>query len=293
MDIFCQKCQQSVGQVADARIPVGKKASVKCPVCGEKIVLSREVAPPFDPEITILEGGGMVVVQPLDEDSPGFGDGQAATATGDFTIGGVLKEAWQKTSGLKGPVWGAAFMIFLVIIGMTAAGWLLSSLLGGDGDNVALSAALQITLTVALYPLMAGVVMLGVRHSVGLKVNWKMAFGYFSCLLPLVIAALLSSVLTFVGFLLLIVPGIYLSIAYLLIFPLVVDKGMDPWQALEASRKAIHPCWFKVFGLYFVMTLICLLSMIPLGLGMIWTLPMFVMVSAILYRELFGVSEKA
>lgn len=293
MDIFCRKCQQSVGQVADERIPPGKKASVKCPVCGEKIILSREVAQ-FDPEVTILEGGGMVVVQPLEEESPGIDDGPPVVpASGDFTIGGVLKEAWQKTCGVKGPVWGAAFMIFLVIFAVGIGGWLLSSTLGGDGDNVALSAALQITLTVALYPFMAGVMMIGIRHSVGLPVNWKLAFGYFSFLVPVVVASLLVTVLTFVGFLLLVVPGLYLTFAYMLVIPLVVDKGMGPWQAMEASRQAVHRCWFKVFGLYFVMVLIYLVSMIPLGLGMIWTLPMFVMVNAILYRELFGVSEKA
>lgn len=292
MDIFCQKCQQSVGQVADERIPVGKKASVKCPVCGEKIILSREVAQ-FDPEVTILEGGGMVVVQPLDQESAALGDDPGVAAAGDFTIGAVLKEAWQRTCGVKGPVWGAAFMIFLVVFAVGIGGWLLSSTLDGDGDNVALSAALQITLTVALYPFMAGVMMIGIRHSVGLPVSWKLAFGYFSFLLPIVVSSLLVTVLTFVGFLLLIVPGLYLTFAYMLVVPLVVDKGMGPWQAMEASRQAIHRHWFKVFGLYFVMALIYLVSMIPLGLGMIWTMPMFVMVNAILYRELIGVSEKA
>lgn len=301
MDIFCQKCQKRVGQVADEKIPVGQKASVNCPACGEKIILTREV-PVATPGITRGSEPPAAPPRPPDIASPGApaaaGGGEKtvsneAAPNYDFTIGGILKEAWQKTSGVKGPIWGAAFLVLLVIIAMGIASWLLSPMLGGDGDNLALSAALQITITVAIYPLMAGVMMIGIRHSVGLPVSWKVAFGYFSYLLPIVIVAFLSTVLTFVGFLLLLLPGIYLSLAYMLVIPLVVDKGMRPWPALEASRKAIHQCWFKVFGLYFVMVLIYLVSMIPLGLGMIWTLPMFVMVNAILYRELFGVSEKA
>lgn len=301
MEIFCQKCQKRVGQVADEKIPEGKKASVKCPVCGEKIILSR-AAPVATPDLTI--DAAPLAASPLPPGIPITGaqaaaDGNEKSVTDevapnyDFTIGGILQEAWQKTSGVKGPIWGAGGMIFLVIIAMTIGGWILTSMLGGDGDKVALSAALQLTITIALYPLMAGVLMIGIRHSVGLPVSWKVAFGYFSYLLPIVIVAFLSTVLTFVGLLLLIIPGLYLSLAYMLVIPLVVDKGLGPWQALEASRQAIHRCWFKVFGLYFLMALICLVSMIPLGLGMIWTLPMFVMVSAILYRELFGVSEKA
>jgi hypothetical protein len=62
---------------------------------------------------------------------------------------------------------------------------------------------------------------------------------------------------------------------------------------MEASRKAIHRHWFKVFGLYVLMSFICVLSSIPLGLGLIWTFPMFIMVGGILYREIFGVSQKA
>jgi uncharacterized membrane protein/DNA-directed RNA polymerase subunit RPC12/RpoP len=299
MDIFCQKCQKRVGQVADEKIPVGQKASVKCPVCGEKIILGREDV--ATPDLTIEAEKPAASSQPpgfASHGRPGEDGGREKTGANevvpnyDFTIGAILKEAWQKTSGVKGPIWGAALMIFLVIIGFSLGGWLLSTVLGGEGENLALSAALQITLTVAIYPLIAGVMMIGLRHSVGRPVSWKQAFGYFALLLPLVVSSLLATVLTFVGFLLLLLPGIYLSLAYMLVIPLIVDKGMGPWQAMEASRQAIHQCWFKAFGLYFVMVLIYLVSIIPLGLGMIWTLPMFVMVSAILYRELFGVSDK-
>lgn len=284
MDIFCQQCQKRVGQVADEKIPVGQRASVKCPVCGEKIILIREAV--VEPEITFEAEEPAPAPQPPSGIST---SGQGLGAAGDFTIGEILKEAWRKTSGAKGPFWGAAFMVLLVLSGIGV----LSAKLGVDGDNVALGVALQITLTVALYPIMAGMMMIGIRHSVALPVNWKVAFSYFSYLLPLVISSVLVTVLTFIGFLLLLLPGIYLSVAYLLVMPLIVDKGMTPWQAMEASRQAIHKRWFKVFGLYFVMMLICLVSLLPLGLGMIWTLPMFLMVGAILYRELFGVSEKA
>jgi hypothetical protein len=286
-----------VGQVADEKIPVGQKASVKCPVCGEKIILTRPVAAP-----DIIASGNAEKATPLSSVSPPKANDILAdlrhavadrTPNYDFTIGAILKEAWQKTSGVKGPIWGSAFMIFLLIILMGIGGRLLSTMLGGDEDNIALGAALQLTVMVAVYPFMAGVMMIGIRHSIGLPVNWKMALGYFSYLVPIVVAAVLITVLTFIGFMLIILPGIYLSLGYSLTMPLIIDKGMSPWQAMEASRQAIHKCWFKVFGLYFVMALIYLVSVIPFGLGLIWTVPMFVMVSAILYRELFGVNEKS
>ena len=74
-----------------------------------------------------------------------------------------------------------------------------------------------------------------------------------------------------------------------LVTRLVVERGLSPWQALEASRKAISQHWFKVFGLFFVLMLIMLLSMIPLGIGLIWTLPLLIVTMGVLYRTIFGV----
>ncbi len=67
-----------------------------------------------------------------------------------------------------------------------------------------------------------------------------------------------------------------------------MDKGVGPWEAMEMSRRAIHDKWWQVFGAYMVMYLLLFLSMIPFGIGMIWTVPMFFMLTAVLYRVLFG-----
>jgi hypothetical protein len=305
MDIFCQKCQTKVGQVADEKIPAGRRASVTCPRCGEKIVLSRP-APQATPGISAGDAKPAGPSQPppgieipgrMSGPGAGPGPGTAAmisTDSGpdyDFRIGAVLKEAWQRTSGVKGPLWGAALMIILVVVAGGIVAGMLSGLMGG-GESFAIAAALQFTLTIAMYPFLAGVMMIGIRRSVDLPVNWKLVFGYFSYLLPIVISTVLVTVLTCLGFLL-IIPGIYLSLAYIMVIPLIVDKDMGPWQAMETSRKAISKHWFKVFGLYFAMLVIYFIGMIPLGIGLIWTMPMFVMVTGILYRETFGVSEQA
>ena len=41
MEIFCEKCQKNVGKIADEKIPVGKKVSISCPKCGDKIYFAR------------------------------------------------------------------------------------------------------------------------------------------------------------------------------------------------------------------------------------------------------------
>jgi DNA-directed RNA polymerase subunit RPC12/RpoP len=300
MEIFCQKCRKRVGQIADEKIPLGQRASVKCPQCGEKIILTRP-SPAAAPGL--MPGAADAAASsppPPGSEIPGRAEGAGgsgaplqATPDYDFSIGAILKEAWQKTHGVKGPLWGGILVVILAMLGLSTVLGLLAGQFGSTGSGAALAAALQITLTIAMYPFLAGIMMIGIRRSVDLPVNWKLAFGYFSYLLPIVISVFLTGILTSLGFMLLIIPGIYLSLAYLLTIPLIVDQGLGPWQAMEASRKAISKHWFKVFGLYFVMVLVYLVSMIPLGLGMIWTMPMLIMVGSILYREIFGVRESA
>ncbi len=280
MDIFCGKCQKKVGQIADEKIPVAKKMSVSCPECGEKIHFVKPVD--FSAEAILQEESS--VPPPAS-----FEDGSAY----DFNIMDIIREAWAKTSGTKGPVWGAIGLAFLAAMVFSGVMTAVSSIIGSGSASAALGVAAQLTLSVAGYPFMAGLMLIGIRHSAGLPVDFKMAFSCFGYILPIVIASFLVSLLSVLGFMLLIIPGIYLSVAYLLVVPLIIDKEMGPWQAMEASRKAIQRHWFKVFGLYIVMTFIGFLSSIPLGLGLIWTIPMFIMVGGILYREIFGVSQQA
>lgn len=37
----------------------------------------------------------------------------------------------------------------------------------------------------------------------------------------------------------LVLPGIYLAVSYQLSLPLVADKGLGPWEAMETSRKIV------------------------------------------------------
>lgn len=278
MDIFCVKCQKKVGQIADEKIPAAKKMSVTCPECSEKIHFIKPVD--FSTEFNIEEEPAPQTV--ATEDGGGY----------DFQVMAIIGEAWAKTTGTKGPVWGGIALACLAVMVFSAVTTAVSAVLGSGSVASALGAAAQVTVSVAGYPFMAGLMLIAIRRSVNLPVDFKIAFSCFGYILPIVIASLMVAILSFAGFMLLIIPGIYLSVAYLLVVPLIIDKEMGPWQAMETSRKAIQQHWFKVFGLYIVMTGICLLSSIPFGLGLIWTVPMFIMVGGILYREIFGVNQE-
>ena len=208
----------------------------------------------------------------------------------DFNIGDVISEAWKKTNGMKGAFWGAAIIVLLVVFAITFALQFIFGVSGAQHNEAGTLSQMivQLLLTAIAYPLMAGILMLGIRRSVDLPVSFGQAFSYFGFAGPVIVAAFL---MTLLGYMLLVLPGIYLAMAYALTIPLIVEKRLSPWQAMEASRRAVTHHWFKIFFLMLLMGLIFIVSIIPFGLGVIWTYPMMINVLGILYRDIFGVEE--
>lgn len=211
----------------------------------------------------------------------------------DFSIGAVLSESWQRIKGTKGIIIGG-FIVFyaaLFAISFVLGGAL--SILGILSENptgvIVGEMAISLLASALAYPFMAGINMVGIRRAVDQPISFNEIFSHFGSTLPLLITAIVSMLLIYLGMFLLIIPGLYLAIAYMLAVPLVVERGLSPWQAMETSRKAISQHWFKVFGLFLLLGLITLIGVLPLGIGLIWAIPLFVISMGVLYRTIFGV----
>lgn len=214
----------------------------------------------------------------------------------EFSIGGVLSEAWEKTSGAKWPVFLAFILYMLVMIGimvvmsLVTVGMVAASP-DASGGAVIMQVIMQVVINLAILPLAVGFLMLGIKRSVDAPMKATSIFGYYSKTLSLFVTMLLVYLMIVIGLLLLVLPGIYLMIAYYMAMPLVVEKGMSPWQAMETSRKAITHRWFSFLGLGIVLMVIMMISMIPLGIGLIWTMPLMIIAFGVLYRNMFGVES--
>lgn len=211
----------------------------------------------------------------------------------DFSIGALISEAWQLTKGTKGILIGG-FLVFYVV--MFIASFVIGAVLGiftMFSENLALIIIGQVVTTIlasaVAYPFMAGLSMVGIRRAAGQPFSFNEIFSHFGRTVPLLITTIVMMLLIYIGIFLLVLPGIYLAVAYMLAIPLVVERGLSPWQALEASRKAISQHWFKAFGLFLLLGVIVIISAIPLGIGLIWTVPLFVVTMGVLYRTIFGV----
>lgn len=76
------------------------------------------------------------------------------------------------------------------------------------------------------------------------------------------------------GFLILFIVGVYISIAWMFTFVLIIDKGLGPWTAMEVSRRVISRQWFRVFAVAFLGGILTLLGLLGLLIGILFTLPL-------------------
>ena len=111
----------------------------------------------------------------------------------------------------------------------------------------------------------------------------------------IIVFSILYTLLVVVGLMLLILPGIYLMIAWVFGYYLFIDKGMGPMQALGKSRELVHELGFwKVFAILLVIGIVLqLILLIPL-IGFFISLflfPFFVMVFLALYEN--AISDNA
>jgi uncharacterized membrane protein len=205
----------------------------------------------------------------------------------NFEIGDVMREAWGMTSGMKSSFWGGAILLYLAYMAAALIGALVFK------NSAALRMVFNILLGALAPVLFIGLVAMGIRRAAGLRVAFDTAFGSFDKAGTAFIAGLLNTLLTYIGLILLIIPGIYLATAYCMSLPLIVDRKFTPWQALETSRKVVTKRWFQYFGLMLVVGLLVFLSAIPLGIGLIWTAPWAINVIGVVYRRTFGITQTA
>jgi len=76
------------------------------------------------------------------------------------------------------------------------------------------------------------------------------------------------------GFLLAMIPLIYLSVCWVYTLPLVMDRRMDFWEAMKASRAQVRRHWWATLGLFLVIGLINLAGMALCCVGVFVSVPL-------------------
>jgi uncharacterized membrane protein len=116
-------------------------------------------------------------------------------------------------------------------------------------------------------------------------------FAGFYFFVPLFLLSVVTSVFILIGLILLIIPGIYLIVAYMFASYLVIDRGLDFWPAMELSRRTVQPRWFNFFVLMLLLTLLNLAGALLFGVGLLLTVPLTFCIMTVVFQDIFGLQS--
>ncbi len=106
-------------------------------------------------------------------------------------------------------------------------------------------------------------------------------------------ASILTGLIVWIGFLLLIVPGIYWALKFQFFGYFVVGQGRDPVEAMRMSSRITHTVKWKLFGFGLVLALINAVGAICLFIGLFVTVPVTLLAYSSVYRKLLEQTESA
>jgi hypothetical protein len=162
-------------------------------------------------------------------------------------IGQCLGQSWSLLTANFGLLFGATFLVWLITTGcqfIPLFGGIINWLIYG-----------------VLY---GGLYLIFLNRIRGRPVSVSDVFAGFSLgFVQLMLVGFLTKLLTLIGLsCCLVLPGLYLFVAWIFGVPLVADKGLEFWSAMELSRKVVTRVWFETFGLVILAFLPVILTFI-------------------------------
>ena len=90
------------------------------------------------------------------------------------------------------------------------------------------------------------------------------------------------------GFIVVFIPIMFLVVSWIFALPLAIDKGLQFWPAMEASRKLVGRHWWLVFGLLVVIGLLNIVGFLVCCVGVFITAPIGLGALMYAYETLFS-----
>ncbi len=115
----------------------------------------------------------------------------------------------------------------------------------------------------------------------------------FELFVPAMLIGILVWAFEIVGFICCIIPG-FIVMAWYLFAPLfVLEKKLDFWQAMEASRALVSRHLFEFVIFIFVQILIMLIGILCCVVGILIAMPVCMAATAVAFRDLVGLEPAA
>lgn len=168
--------------------------------------------------------------------------GAESAAAGTIHIGACLRRSWRLFAANPGLLFASVFLI-----------WMISVI----AQLLPVGAVLYWVFKGALY---GGLYLVFLRLIRGQSPGVGDVFsGFGPGASQLMLAGMVTSALTWIGFFFCFLPWVYLTVAWMFAVPLAADRGMEFWPAMRQSLRTVNRVWFQAF-------LLALLAFLPVVL---------------------------
>jgi hypothetical protein len=138
-------------------------------------------------------------------------------------------------------------------------------------------------------PAYAGLFWFFLKRIRGHNPRFEDAFEPFSvAFLQTFLGGIVFSLLVAAGVLLCVVPGLVFAALWTFTWPLLMDKRLEFWPAMEVSRRVLWPNVWGIIGLWCVCVLIMIAGILACYVGVFVAFPVIIAAQAYAYEDFFG-----
>jgi uncharacterized membrane protein len=208
------------------------------------------------------------------------------TIRDQFYIGVIFRDAWTIFKGSWLQMYGVYAVPFVLFVL-----YFIYSLSLANRDIVPRGIPLLYTIAQWVISLMVikATLMIARRKTLDLKEILSAVL----CLHKYLAAMIMVTVVVIVGFIFLIVPGIYLAFKYTFVPYLIVDKNLGPIEAMKASSKMTDGIKWDILGFYVAGAALAYLGLIALGVGILVSAPVAYLAYLLFYDKVLKATKIA
>jgi hypothetical protein len=198
-------------------------------------------------------------------------------AGGPLTVGGIISEASSLYRAQAVNLWT---LVAVIVIPVQAAIVIIERLILSGGTTFVQSGTIYTTdstgllsIVIIVLSVLAALLTIGAMSKLlldaysGHPTSWRHSLQVAAGRLgPLLWLAIMTEVLLVIAFILLVIPGIYLTICWALAIPVLMFEGIGGYGALRRSRELISGHWWTTLGALLVGIIAIVIFYIVLGL---------------------------
>ncbi len=195
----------------------------------------------------------------------------------NFTIDSAVRNGWDK---MKKNFW-FFLLIFVIVWAVVIVLTFLQSETINNGILYVIMAAIGITVDLLIG---VGIIKISLLINDNKPAKLNNLYIHYRLIGKFFLAMILKIILVGIGFLLLIIPGIYLSVRFRFVGYLIIDKDMGILESFAGSSKMTKGLKWSVLSFEITSLFIFALGLLALVIGLTAAVPTIILAKANMYR---------